>query len=368
MEKLKSAIDLLWVRPNKVGGIESVARNLLDGFALLEDEFEFWLLVSKDNATTFEHYAQDDRFHIEKCEIESANVKKRIIWQNLYLGKRIRDLGLNKCLEPYYCKPIIGTQGIEFVTIIHDLQAIHYPEYFSKGKELWMRIAWRCAIKSSKRIVAVSDFVKRDIIDNYKSNQDKIKTIYNPVVVDCDNVADICVLKEKYGVNPGDYYFTVSSLLPHKNIGVLLNIIHEIVEKKIDLPSFLIVSGVGGKSRGELEKKIKELNLSKKIQLTEFINDDERNALYKNCYAFLFPSIFEGFGMPPIEAMMFGVPVVTTRMTSIEEVTQGKANYVDNPRNPEEWIETIRTCKHQMIDFEKYGIKRIAKEYLEIMK
>ena len=142
MGKLKCAIDLLWVRPKQVGGIESVARNLLDGFQLLEDDFEFWLLVAKDNAESFKHYRNDPRFHIEICDIESANVGKRIVWQNLHLGKKIRTLGLSKCFEPYYCKPIFGTRSIDFTTIIHDLQATHYPEYFSKGKVAWMKLSW----------------------------------------------------------------------------------------------------------------------------------------------------------------------------------------------------------------------------------
>lgn len=365
MSCLKCAIDLLWVRHNQVGGIESVARNLLDGFTTIEGDFEFWLLVSEDNAETFSSYKKDPRFHMEICGVKSANVAKRIIWQNLHLGKKIKALGLATCLEPYYCKPVLGTRGIAFTTIIHDLQALHYPEYFSLKKNVWMRMSWKTAIRSSKKIVAISEYVRNDILSHYKVNPQKVVTIYNPVVIDDQSIVDEKVIEKKYGVKTKEYFFTVSSLLPHKNIDVLIDVMSELKKNNIGLPSKLIVSGIGGKSRESLLAKINSLYLSENIVFTPYIDDDERNALYKNCRAFLFPSLFEGFGMPPIEAIIMGAPVVTTRKTSLGEVTQGKVNYVENPHDVSEWIETIKTASFKTIDLSKYDIKTIALKYLE---
>lgn len=343
-EKLKIAIDLLWVRVNQVGGIESYIRNLLDGMILLDEDFEIWLLTSKDNTYSFEKYLHDSRFHVYICDVESANVGKRIIWQNLYLGRTIKKLGLNKCFEPYYCKPFLGVNGIKFVTTIHDLQAIHFPEYFSKFKVWWMKISWYQAIKTSTKIIAISNFVKNDIKNHYKVSDKKIEVIYNPVVIDKNEVYDEKFLKQKYNVNPYEYFFSVSSLLPHKNINTLLDIMYLIKEKKENLPQKLIISGVGGKSKPGLLRKIEEYNLRENVILTPFIENKERNTLYKYCSIFLFPSIFEGFGMPPIEAMMFERPVITTDTTSLKEVTQGKAIYVKEPYNIDEWL--IKIKKH----------------------
>lgn len=364
---VKLAVDLLWVRPKKVGGIESYVRNILDGFSSIEDSFEFWLMVSKDNKDTFVHYEKDERFHIYVCNINSENVSKRIIWQNLHLGKEIKKLGLKVCFEPYYCKPILGTHGIDFITTIHDLQALHYPEYFSKGKVLWMKFSWWNAIRTSKRIVAISNYVKNDIIEKYKVDSNKIEVIYNAISINQEEVQSQSYIENKYGVEPDGYYFTVSSLLPHKNIETLIKVFYEIKKSGIDLPCNLIVSGVGGKSRCELEKLIKENGLSENVQLTGFIDDSERNALYKFCKAFLFPSVFEGFGMPPVEAMEMGVPVVTTKMTSIMEVTEGKANYVEDPYNQYEWIEKMQPAIKSEFDGSRYQISYIAKQYADLM-
>lgn len=367
---IKAAIDLLWVRPKQVGGIESYIRNIMDGLMETNEEFVFYLLVSIDNADSFKHYENDERFVLHVCNVKSSDVKGRIVWQNFNLGRVIRSLGLNICFEPYYCKPILGVRGISFLTTIHDLQAIHYPEYFSKGKVLWMKFAWKSTVRLSKIVIATSEFVKRDIVKQYKPNEDKVKVLNIPITVDTINIKDAEYIRQKYNVEPGEYYFSVSSLLPHKNVGVLLEMMKLIVERSEELPCKLIVSGVGGKSRDELDNRIKEYGLECNILLTQFIENEERNALYKYSKAFLFPSVFEGFGMPPIEAMLFGVPVITTRKTSLEEVTQGKAIYVEDPYNPEEWIDKAKhaECDYQTFDFDRYNKKMLAIDLLNMIK
>ena len=136
-----------------------------------------------------------------------------------------------------------------------------------------------------------------------------------------------------------------------------------------DLPKKLLISGVNGSAAVELKKMIEEKKLGDNIILTGFVSNEERNTLYKYCHTFLFPSIFEGFGMPPIEAMLFGSRVVTTRCTSIPEVTQGKATYVDNPYDENEWIDKIaKEYPLEIPDFEVYSFKRISKQYLQVLK
>ncbi|WP_419021834.1 glycosyltransferase, partial [Holdemanella sp.] len=88
----------------------------------------------------------------------------------------------------------------------------------------------------------------------------------------------------------------------------------------------------------------------------------------KNCHSFLFPSVFEGFGMPPVEAMLFGTKVITTKCTSIPEVTQNKALYVEDPYRVDDWVKMIRS-KEEMgrLDVGVYAPDKIAKEYLDVL-
>lgn len=119
--KLNFAINLLWVRPGKVGGTEVVIRNLLDGFELLADDFMATLIVSEDNADTFRHYVnEDDRYSISVAPIKSVSIGKRIIWQNLNLNRYIRKLGLIECFSPVYDRPLLNG-GLKSISVIHDI-------------------------------------------------------------------------------------------------------------------------------------------------------------------------------------------------------------------------------------------------------
>lgn len=370
----KIAIDLMWVRHKKVGGTESCVRNLLDGFSKINTEgISFILLLTKDNAESFKEYKKYDCFECVVCNVNSESQKERVIWQNLKMGRMLRDMNIDTCLEPVYGKPFIGTKGIKFITTIHDLQAKHYPQYFSKGRVAWMKASWKNAVKSSKKIIAISEYVKNDIVDTYHISPDRVRVIYDAIVLDTDTCAPVEKLKD-FNVEKGKYYYTVSSLFLHKNLKTAVLAIGELKKRNSKHFYPLVVSGIGGRKRDELDQLIAENGLQDDIIFTPFVENAERNMLYKNCRAFIFSSIFEGFGMPPIEAMAMGTPVLTTRCTSLEEVTGGLLNYVDDPLNQEEWANKLETelnvPKKSEIEkiLAKYSGETIAREYINLLK
>lgn len=368
----KIAIDLTWVRHNKVGGTESCVRNLLSGFAQINPkDWIIILLLSKDNADSFKKYAEYSCFILDVCNVNSDNQKERVIWQNTKMGRHLKKLGIKLCLEPVYGKPFIGTKEIDFITTIHDLQAIHYPQYFSKGRVSWMKMSWKNSVRSSKKIVAISEYVKSDIEMHYSKAKGKTVVIYDAIHIDASEVSDTSLLK-KLGVEPQKYYYTVSSLFLHKNLKTLVLSIAELKKNHSKVFFPLVVSGIGGRKRDELDKLIEEYNIKNDIIFTSFVSNDERNMLYKNSRVFLFPSIFEGFGMPPLEAAYLDVPVLTTRCTSIEEVTGGLLNYVDNPLDAKSWANSLENeiKKPDFAQFVKimsrYDQSVVANEYIKL--
>lgn len=364
MEKSKIAIDLLWVRPGKVGGTEFFIRNLLDGFLALEEDFSFVLLVSRDNASTFMHYSKDKRYTILQADIDSAGIAKRIIWQNLHQNRFLRKHGITRCFEPVYCKPWL-TGGIEYICVIHDLQALHYPEYHPLYEVVYSRLCWRMDVINATKIVAISNWVKEDIIKKYRRKD--IDVIYNPILVNKEDVVHFSKLKEKYQIEEKQFFYTVGQLIPHKNMYTLLKVMKSIRERNLSLPKKLLITGINGNAAEHLRKTIIELNLEDSVLFTGFISNEERNTLYQKCHTFLFPSVFEGFGMPPIEAMFFGARVVTTQCASIPEVTQGKAVYVQDPYDIKEWIQKIETGIGGIPDYSWYTPSLIAQKYLEMI-
>lgn len=366
----KIAIDLTWVRHGKVGGTESSVTNLLKGLEQLHDEeSEFYLITAKDNKELFQEYIIRGYFKSLVGNTIADDQKKRVLWQNFGLCRLLRKNGIYDCIEPIYLMPFTPLMGIRFYAIIHDLQAMHYPEYFSTFRVSFMKKAWKNTVRKAHRVVAISDYVKDDIVATYHVNEDRIVRIYDAISIDTEDAAGNEVL-DKYCAEKGEFYYSVSSLLPHKNLKTIILALAKLKESgsKAFLP--LLVSGVGGHQKQELEQLLKEHNLTEDVHMTGFVDDSVRNALYKNCKVFLFPSIFEGFGMPPIEAMAFGAPVITTKKSSLYEVTGGKCSYVENPLIVDEWKEALENGAYSEVDISEllmqYAPEEIARQFIEL--
>lgn len=365
---LDIAVDLLWLRPRKVGGTEFYIRNLLDGFLRLREPFHLFLLVSADNRETFRHYAQDKRIDLLETNVISANIAGRILWQFFCQNRFLRKRGIRKCFTPVYCRPLFNG-GVTYVNTIHDLQAAHYPAYHPFHEIAYSKLCWWLDVHCSRHIIAISDWVKEDIIKRYRVAPEHITTIYNPITVDREQTVPFSRLSEKYQIEERAYYYTVAQMIPHKNLKTLIAVMERIKRDKLDLPCRLLISGVNGAGREELERQIREKGLEREITLTGFVENEERNSLYRFCRAFLFPSVFEGFGMPPIEAMLFGAVVITTDRTCIPEVTQGKANYVRDPYDTAEWIAAMKKPVDRIseVDFDVYDQMKLTEKYYQVL-
>ncbi len=367
MEKI--AVDLLWLRPGQVGGTESYIRNLLDGLCRLGEDFCFVLLVSQDNRDTFVHYAEDRRFALLETNVVSAHIGQRILWQFFFENRFLKKNGITRCFSPVYCRPLCNG-GVRYVNTIHDLQAAHYPEYHPFYEVAYSRLCWWLDTHFSTHIIAISDWVKEDIQTRYRLPDERITTIYNPIVADRGQTVPFSVLRERYGVEEQGFYYTVSQMIPHKNLGTLLEVMRLIRERDMELPHRLLISGVNSAARSDVERQIRENGLESDVTLTGYVENAERNTLYQHCRAFLFPSVFEGFGMPPVEAMLFGTVVITTDRASIPEVTQHKANYVSDPYDAEAWLRAMEHPENHSKEMDpgRYDSRRLAGQYLTLLQ
>ena len=381
-KKMLIGIDLLWVRPNICGGTESATRNLINGFGMYDDKNEYILFVGRDTVDTFTQYRGYSNIRIEICDVDSMKRIKRIAWENSHLDKLARSLNVDMMFIPVYSKPkSLSTEkgGIPYLTMIYDLQALHFPEYFSAARIMFFKRSWKRACETSAKIVTSSNYSKDDITEHFPSAKDKISVIYSPIIVtdddeaasDKDSQNDAHEKTEeilgKYGVEKDGYYYTVSSMLPHKNLDTLIKVMSKL-QGNPDKEVKLLVSGVGG-NKEEFDRKVEEAGVKDVIIDTGFVSDEERDTLYRNCSLFLFASTFEGLGMPPVEAMMQGAKVVTTKCASLEEVTRQKANYVDDPTDVDEWIKRIGEAEKQekkSYTFSEYSLEHSTNRYIEL--
>ncbi|MBP5493819.1 MAG: glycosyltransferase family 4 protein [Lachnospiraceae bacterium] len=364
-------IDLLWVRPKICGGTESATRNLINGFGMYDDKNEYMLFVGKDTVETFKEYEKYPNMKIQICDTESLKRIKRIAWENAKLDKLARSLGVDLMFIPVYSKPNSLSEekgGIPYVTTIYDLQALHFPQYFSKTRIMFFKRSWKKACATSTKLITSSNYSKDDIIEHFPTAEGKISVIYSPITItnSCDDTKPLPEdVFAKYGIEKDKYFYTLSSMLPHKNLETLIKTMKLLKESD---DTKLVVSGVGG-NKDSFNLCVKEAGVEDLVIDTGFVSDEERDVLYENCSLFLFPSTFEGYGMPPVEAMMSGAKVVSTKCASLGEVTQGKAIYVEDPLNEQEWLEKIREAlkaEKTKYDFPEYDLKNVTLKYLDV--
>lgn len=363
---LKVAIDLTWLKPGESGGIEFYARNLMRGLAKLNDDRAYIVLLSKDNVVLKHDFAYSHKFVFYQCDTFANKVLNRIIWQNVCFNRLLKSLCIDVCLTPFYSIPLVKSRTYKSIVVIHDLQAFHYPDYFSMPKRLWLSYAWRKSANNADVIVTISNFCKDDILHYYGSKVGtKLRVVYNPIDVSS-------YLTDENLSDSSPFMYTICSKYKHKNLITLVRVIGEIVHKKLQLPSILYVTGMKS-FPDEIGKEIERLGIKKNIVLTGYISNEQRNDYYKKCRVFLFPSIFEGFGMPPVEAMLLKKPVVTTHCTSLPEVTQNKAIYVTNPFCIDDWIQSIESAlavdyNVPVLDSSRYNYVNTAKTFVGIIE
>lgn len=223
-----------------------------------------------------------------------------------------------------------GVSGKTIVTV-HDMVYRAFPETV-RGRTKWMlEIGLKRSMCRADRIVTDSVFSKEEILRYFPQYAEKIRVV--PCGVDAarfhpvDDPETIRAVRETYGIDR-DYFLYLGTVEPRKNLERLVDAYHCFCAGK-DEPPLLVLAGGKGWLDSGIYQKVKDLRLEQSVLFTAYVPDAEIPALLCGALAFVFPSIYEGFGMPPLEAMSCGVPVLTSTAASLPEMVGDAALLVD---------------------------------------
>ena len=294
---------------------------------------------------------------------------------------RAMDSESNAILFPnYFTPPRLG--HARKVTIIHDLQHTHLPQYFSPRRRRWLDANMAHTLSNADAIVAISGAVRNDLLKYFGcSHEQDIHVIPNPISWDRFRRSDGSGIDRPSDIAQQTRILSVCSHFPHKNLDTLLVAFKELTTL-LGTTKLILVGRAHSDQRGsrgffDVQSRILELHLEQHVEILGAISDERLGAEYRRAAVVAVPSLFEGFGMPAVEALGLGIPVVASRLPSLVESTLGKARYVSDPKSPSDWaqalFETVSDvaarpgCDAINTIRETYNPARIAKLYLSLM-
>ncbi|MCJ7577162.1 MAG: glycosyltransferase family 4 protein [candidate division Zixibacteria bacterium] len=242
------------------------------------------------------------------------------------------------------------------ITSILDANFMRYPKTYDTLYRLYAQVFFRIAAKRSTRIIAISQAAKKDIVRYFKAPPERIELIY-PGLTHRESDPKMFEYAKKFK----PYIFFSGALDPHKNLTGLVQAFAQVIGDWKLKDYNLVVAGSFGHDYANLVNLIKKLGLEEKVHLLGYVEDKKLVELYKNASLFVFPSLNEGFGFPPLEAMQYGVPVAASRVSSLPEVLGEAALFFDplDVSSISRAIFVLLTDKNKRVELIRLGYRRI---------
>lgn len=215
------------------------------------------------------------------------------------------------------------------ITTIHDLTYLRFPETMDQRNLHRIRKGIARSIQVSEIILTVSEFSKREIVDLLHLPEEKVQVVYNAASLGTES-ADWVAMAKRYRITK-PYLLYIGTIEPRKNLQRLL-LAFERLKKEAGIPHQLVLAGGKGWKCEGIYQTAEKIYGSNDVIFCGYVSSAEKNALYQHAEIFVFPSLYEGFGIPPLEAMHFGVPVVCANAASLPEVV-GEAACLVEPEN-----------------------------------
>lgn len=320
---MKILIDLTSLADN-FSGIERYAACLTEEM-IAETSYSFILIFKNEVHSMFKKYVNNK--NIEMKVIPGCN---KLLFNQIKLPFAIQKCKADCYLFMAFPVPILLLKK-NMISTIHDICCWDCPETMNGLSNWYFIISHRIALLKCKNIITISKFSKNRIANKLRYSKDKIWLIYCGIdkkfLMYKNNTEKYLIVKEKYRL-PNKYLLSLSTLEPRKNIKLLVKAYCELVEEnKIDYP--LVLAGRKGWKMDSLLDEIPN-KIKNNILFTGFIDDDDLAFVYGNAELFIFPSMYEGFGMPPLEAIACGTRVLSSDSSSLPEILGKSSLYFKN--------------------------------------
>ena len=355
-------VNTLFLIPGEVGGSETYFCQTLDAICRHDNKAGFTLFTNSENHSFLKSFfGKYQRVKFSKLNFKASNRFARILREQFELPFKVQRAGVDVLWSPGYTAPAI-VNCPQAVTI-HDMQYKHHPEDLTWLAMCTTDLLIKMASFRAQNFLTVSEFSKSEIIRYVNIPKKKIHVTY----LAADDFADktlsndeVTKIVSKWIPTTEKYILTVANSYPHKNLHTLIDALAHIENR---IPHRLVIIGKPRLGEGRLIESMLRISNPDRVIRIFGLPRKALFALYRSADLFVFPSLYEGFGLPVLEAMMSMVPVVTTTKASIPEVGGDFVVYVREP-SPESFADAIRDVLAWPSN-KRYDVVNAAKKWAE---
>lgn len=326
---LRIGINALYLVPGGVGGTEIYLGSLLQALAVIDPLNEYFVLTNRE--TEAQLVPNQTNFHQVPQKVNATFRPYRLVWEQAVLPREIRQYKLNVLFNPGFTAPFFAS--CPNVTVFHDLQHKRHPEHFRRLDLPFWQFFLYWSARRSKMLIAVSEATRTDLLKYYRLPETKIRVVPHGV-----DEAFFEVGRRRSAGNLRPFLLCVSTLHPHKNLDRLVRAFGRIHGER---PEFrLVLAGMHGFHTTQIEQTITDCGMREHVEITGWLPRNELLDLFEMAWAFVYPSTFEGFGMPVLEALAAGLPSAVSSVEPIKGIA-GSAALLFDPFREEEMSEAL---------------------------
>lgn len=316
-------------------GIHNVIHQLLTHLPqFAPDDWHFTAMIGAENSADYSHIS------MKRTALNTESPSKRIVWEQAIQPFQLGDYDLYHAMA--FVAPLFLLKPM--VVTVYDLTFMRYPQRLTTARRLYLRMFTEITCKRAKRITVISHSTKQDLVDLLDIPAEKIDVTH--LGYDRENIhplsaETVAAFKQQKGL-PDRFWFFLGTLEPRKNLVTLIEAYAQLPETE-RLP--LVLAGGKGWMTDSIFEAVERHGLGDVVSFVGFIPTEDMALWYNSAEVFVYPSVFEGFGLPVLEAMACGTPVITSNVSSLPEVAEGVGLCL-SPHDINLWTEALQRVYH----------------------
>lgn len=361
-------------------GDEAVFFNLVKNLAEIDKENEYRLFTDLGENVVPEISQKLGILGKSNFKIISLKSPNKFCWNMRVLPWQLHNNPVD-VYHTQYITPFFVSRKIKIITHIHDVSFLAFPRLVKKSDLFFLKLLIPKSLRRADKIIAVSEFTKNEIIKYYKIDPEKIEVVYNAVGEDFlqsdYSGNELFEIRKKYNL-PEKYVLYIGTLQPRKNIPRLIQAFAKVKEKIPEIKLVLAGNRNAYNFDKNIDEEIKKNNLEGSVIFPGFIDEKDKSALFQLAKAFALPSLYEGFGIPILEAMSQKIPVLASDIPVHREIANDGALYF-NPESVDETQKKLYTIladenlRENLINLARvrldfFSWKKSAEKMLEVYK